>query len=531
MFLGACGEIKALLDHGKALVNPLVAAQNFEYKMSNILDKPLESAFGFISVLPGAFSAYRYVALQNDKTGQGPLEKYFAGEKMHGANAGIFTANMYLAEDRILCFELVAKRNCSWILQYVKSATGETDVPTEMADFILQRRRWLNGSFFAAVYGLAHFYQIWRSHHSALRKAAFVIEFIYQAINMLFAWFAIVSCLFIAVFHCRQRKETSDGWYRTTEHYADGNLHQQGNFFLVFRILTVSLSGDNLLGTAGFILAVIFEWAYIAILVTCFVLALGNRPQGSNKFYMTQVYFWAILMSYLLFASIFITVKSVQTQVAKNGFSFAQLFTNELFRTLIVSMCSTWLLYLISSILFFDPWHMFTCFLQYLLLTPTYINILNVYAFCNTHDITWGTKGDDKPEKLPAANLKPGGKVDVAIPTDDADLNTQYESELRTFATKFQPPEKSVSDQTKHEDYYKGFRSAVVLAWMFCNLAVAAVVTNAGGVLSDDADTSTAEDDRSTIYMGVVLYSVAGLAVVRFTGACWFLVVRVFRGV
>jgi chitin synthase len=158
MCAGACGEIKAMLQHGKKLVNPVVAAQNFEYKMSNILDKPLESAFGFISVLPGAFSAYRFAALQNDKSGQGPLEKYFAGEKMHGANAGIFTANMYLAEDRILCWELVSKRNCSWILQYVKAATGETDVPEEMADFILQRRRWLNGSFFAAVYSLAHFY-------------------------------------------------------------------------------------------------------------------------------------------------------------------------------------------------------------------------------------------------------------------------------------------------------------------------------------------------------------------------------------
>lgn len=33
------------------------------YKMSNILDKPLESIFGFISVLPGAFSAYRFVFL------------------------------------------------------------------------------------------------------------------------------------------------------------------------------------------------------------------------------------------------------------------------------------------------------------------------------------------------------------------------------------------------------------------------------------------------------------------------------------
>lgn len=190
---GACGEIKAMLEHGKNLINPLVAAQNFEYKMSNILDKPLESAFGFITVLPGAFSAYRFVALQNDKTGQGPLEKYFAGEKMHGANAGIFTANMYLAEDRILCWELVSKRNCSWILQYVKSATGETDVPTEMSDFILQRRRWLNGSFFAAVYSLAHFYQIFRSHHSFLRKTFFFIEFLYQAVSMLFAWFAIVS--------------------------------------------------------------------------------------------------------------------------------------------------------------------------------------------------------------------------------------------------------------------------------------------------------------------------------------------------
>ena len=190
---GACGEIKVMLSGGRKLLNPLVATQNFEYKMSNILDKPLESAFGFISVLPGAFSAYRYVALQNDKTGQGPLEKYFAGEKMHGANAGIFTANMYLAEDRILCFELVTKRNCRWILQYVKSSTGETDVPDKMAEFIMQRRRWLNGSFFAAVYALVHFYQIGRSDHSFSRKLMLMLEFMYQTINMLFAWFAIVS--------------------------------------------------------------------------------------------------------------------------------------------------------------------------------------------------------------------------------------------------------------------------------------------------------------------------------------------------
>jgi chitin synthase len=41
--------------------------------MSNILDQPLESVFGYITVLPGAFGAYRYIALQNDQMGEGSV--------------------------------------------------------------------------------------------------------------------------------------------------------------------------------------------------------------------------------------------------------------------------------------------------------------------------------------------------------------------------------------------------------------------------------------------------------------------------
>jgi chitin synthase len=231
---------------------------------------------------------------------------------------------------------------------------------------------------------------------------------------------------------------------------------------------------------------------------------------------------------YLTFASIFITVKSIQKELADGKFDVSEIFKNQIFYTLIISLASTYLLWFVVSFLFFDPWHMFTSFAQYLILTPTYINILNVYAFCNTHDITWGTKGDDKAEKLPSATLKPGGKVDVNIPTDDGDLNAQYEAEMRKIVSKAPVEKREFSASEKQEDYYKGFRSGVVIFWLICNFGLAATVLSTGGV---SRISNTSEDEKATIYLFVVLWSVAGLSAFKFIGAMWFLIVRMFRGV
>ncbi|KZV86456.1 glycosyltransferase family 2 protein [Exidia glandulosa HHB12029] len=491
---GACGEIVAL--KGKYLVNllnPLVAAQNFEYKMSNILDKPLESIFGYISVLPGAFSAYRYHALQNDATGNGPLQKYFLGEKMHGAGADIFTANMYLAEDRILCWELVSKRGGSWILHYVKSAYAVTDVPDQVPELVSQRRRWLNGSFFAAIHSIVHFGYIYRSAHTPLRKFWIHIEMFYQVFNLIFSWFAL------------------------------------GNYYIAFKILANAME-DPTFHFGGIKIAnIILEYFYLGLLVLCFLLALGNRPQGSKWGYTLAMIGFAVVTCYMTFSAFFLAFKGVENIADVEGrpLDVNDIFKNAIFRNIVISLLATVGLYLIASLLFFEPWHMITSFIQYTLMAPSYINVLNVYAFANVHDISWGTKGDNKP----AADLgavttgKNKNEVEAVVPTDEKDINAAYDDAIHVLGTKPPKVEATVDAKTAEEDYYRSFRTNVLLFWTLSNGILAAAVVSGTGSAASASAAKTVNG-----YLAFVLFSVAGLAAFRFMGSTAYMIVRLFAG-
>ncbi|KAI9163754.1 LOW QUALITY PROTEIN: Chitin synthase 2 [Paramyrothecium foliicola] len=482
---GACGEIKAMKGRfGGNLLNPLVASQNFEYKMSNILDKPLESVFGYITVLPGALSAYRYHALQNDETGHGPLSQYFKGETLHGQHADVFTANMYLAEDRILCWELVAKRGERWVLRYVKGCTGETDVPDTVPEFISQRRRWLNGAFFAAVYSLVNFRQILATDHTLARKILLYIEAIYQAVQLLFTYFSLAN-------------------FYLTFYFVAGGLADKRN--------------DPFGHGIGNIIFIILRYTCALLIATQFILSLGNRPQGASKLYLTSMIIYSIIMVYTMFASIYIVVVQLSGK-DEDGKSKITL-GNNVFTNLMVSLLSTYGLYIVMSLLYLEPWHIFTSLVQYLLLLPSYICTLQVYAFCNTHDVTWGTKGDNVIKTDLGGAVGKGQTVELEMPSEQLDIDSGYDEALRNLRDRVEVPERPPSEAQLQEDYYKSVRTYMVVSWMIANGILAMAVSEAYG----------GTDIGDNFYLRFILWSVAALALFRAVGSTIFAIINVIN--
>ncbi|KAL3475287.1 chitin synthase-domain-containing protein [Aspergillus californicus] len=482
---GAAGEIKA--SKGKnmlGLLNPLVASQNFEYKMSNILDKPLESVLGYITVLPGALSAYRFFALQNDAEGNGPLNQYFKGETLHGKDADVFTANMYLAEDRILCWELVAKKEERWVLKFVKSAVGETDVPDSIPEFISQRRRWLNGAFFAAVYSIVNVKQLWKTDHSLPRKILLQIESVYQLVQLIFTYFGLA------------------------------------NFYLAFYFIAGSLTDDKIdpfghnLGTWFFN---ILRYACVIVMCLQFIFSMGNRPQGAKKLYLSSMIVYSIVMIYTAFCTLYLVVLEL---MAKTGHDVPISITDTLFINIVISLLSTVGLYFFTSFLYLDPWHMFTSSAQYFALLPSYICTLQVYAFCNTHDVTWGTKGDNVLNTdLGAARIINGSIVEVEMPSEQLDIDSGYDAALRNLRDRLEVPEPGPSENQLQEDYYRAVRTYMVSIWMVANLVLAMVVSEVYGTGATGTN----------VYLAIVLWSVAGLAMIRAAGSTTYAIMLVVQ--
>lgn len=84
-----------------------------------------------------------------------------------------------------------------------------------------------------------------------------------------------------------------------------------------------------------------------------------------------------LIMVVMLYLSILTLLQSTSSMNLSDPVAFLATSAG---RDTVIGLGSTFGLYWASSLLFLDPWHMLTSFVQYLLLLPSYINILQVYG-------------------------------------------------------------------------------------------------------------------------------------------------------
>jgi chitin synthase len=224
--------------------------------------------------------------------------------------------------------------------------------------------------------------------------------------------------------------------------------------------------------------------------------------------YLSGIIVYAVIMFYTVFCALYLVVMELMSRagVGKKDLHVS----STLLMNIVLSMLSTVGLYFYTSFLYLDPWHMFTSSAQYFLLLPSYICTLQVYAFCNTHDVTWGTKGDNVINTdLGAAKVINGSTVVVEMPSEQLDIDSGYDAALRNLRDRLEVPETPIPEAQMQEDYYRAVRTYMVSIWMAANVILGMAVSEVYGV----------DSGGTNIYLAIVLWAVAVLAAVRAIGS------------
>ena len=102
------------------------------------------------------------------------------------------------------------------------------------------------------------------------------------------------------------------------------------------------------------------------MIAACFLFAMGNKPKASKWKYKSAAIIFSLVSAYMIACAILCAV-----QVAKSGRTGP-------YSKLILSVLCTFGLWTAASILALDPAHLITSALPYMLLSPTYVIILNM---------------------------------------------------------------------------------------------------------------------------------------------------------
>jgi len=175
------------------------------------------------------------------------------------------------------------------------------------------------------------------------------------------------------------------------------------------------------------------------------------------------------------------------------------------------------------SILYLDMWHMVTSYLQHLSIASSYINILNMYAFSNWHDASWGTKssGGDAVACSSSQNLKAfDDGLYIEKPERPAtDIDTAFEITVKRALMPQRRP-RTIVAQTSPDHRFRSFRTKLIAAYIFSNSFLCIFVMNDSlGNLKFLGDPYA----HKVWFFRIWLWAISSCFGIRFVGSCWFL--------
>ncbi|CAJ0903974.1 2505_t:CDS:2 [Entrophospora sp. SA101] len=213
---------------------------------------------------------------------------------------------------------------------------------------------------------------------------------------------------------------------------------------------------------------------YIMVIVTIFISSMGNRPQGSKLIYTLCIVLFALIMATMLYCAGYTVYLSV---IKDNTINFKKLQSIK--------------------------------------------EALSKAAFRDN-----GTSGDLAVAQ-PVAGKDGKKLLQVEVPTERKDINAAYDHLISDLKVKVREEKQHRDAATKKEDFYKLFRTNLVLVWMFTNGSLIVFFT------SNTWKNYVAEKNINGAYnpyLTFVFWSVAGLSAFRTFGTVWYLIHRAIFG-
>ena len=236
-------------------------------------------------------------------------------------------------------------------------------------------------------------------------------------------------------------------------------------------------------GAATPIFNAVVQCLYIAFVLFQFILALGNKVRSERFNYILSFVIFAFIQVYFIVNVLYLVIRIFMEDPLQDssgsGYAYITTFYSSVGSLVVWITCgSVFGVYYAVSILYLDPWHMFTSYPQYLFVASSYTNILNVYAFSNWHDLSWGTKGRDEDITLSLPSTK--SKEGIAILEEEdrpkAYIDLLFERVVKMALTPYSEPVKE-HERTLDESY-KSFRTKLVAVFIFSNFFLCIFVVN-----------------------------------------------------